>query len=201
MADVTEHHEVRVQEGDSLIIIDLQNDFLPGGNLPVPQGDQVIEPLNRAIFHFKEKDLPIFASRDWHPAGHISFEAQGGPWPPHCVQNSKGASLASELDLPCQAGIVSKGSSPDTDQYSAFDGTDLDFQLKNLRVTRLMVGGLAQDICVRQTVLDARRLGYEVYLLEDGTRPVNQESEDGEQSLAEMEEAGARLIETGQLIM
>ncbi|MFP3982941.1 MAG: isochorismatase family protein [Desulfurivibrionaceae bacterium] len=191
--------KVTLQVGDALIIVDLQNDFLPGGNLAVPGGDQVIGPLNQAIFLFKEKNLPIFASRDWHPADHISFAAQGGPWPRHCVQETRGASFATDLELPCQAGIISKGTDQGQDNYSAFDGTDLDLRLKSLQVERLVIGGLAQDVCVKNTVLDACRLGYRVFLLQDGTRPVNMEPDDGERSLREMEEAGASLIEVGQL--
>lgn len=191
--------KVSLQAGDALIIVDMQNDFLPGGNLGVPGGDQVIAPLNQAIFLFNEKNLPIFASRDWHPPDHISFADQGGPWPRHCVQETRGASFATELELPCQAGIISKGTSQDQDNYSAFDGTHLDSRLKSLQVEGLVIGGLAQDVCVKNTVLDACRLGYRVFLLRDGTRPVNLEPDDGEKALKEMEEAGARLIMVGQL--
>ncbi|MFO7760445.1 MAG: isochorismatase family protein [Thermodesulfobacteriota bacterium] len=191
--------KITLQTGDALIIVDLQNDFLPGGSLAVPRGEQVIGPLNKVIFLFTEKKLPIFATRDWHPAGHVSFMAQGGPWPQHCVQETKGAFFASDLKIPCQARIVSKGTNQGQDNYSGFEGTDLDSQLCNLQVGRLFVGGLAQDVCVKSTVLDACRLGYKVFVLQDGTRPVNLKPDDGEKAFNQMEEAGARIINTGQL--
>lgn len=192
--------KITLQAGDALIIVDLQNDFLPGGSLAVPRGDQVIGPLNKVIFLFTEEKLPIFATRDWHPADHVSFEEQGGPWPQHCVQESKGASFASDLKLPYQTRIVSKGTDQGQDNYSGFEDTDLDSQLRNLQVERLFVGGLAQDVCVKSTVLDACRLGYRVFVLQDGTRPVNLTLDDGEKALNQMEEAGALVINTGQII-
>ena len=182
---------IQLHAGDSLIIVDMQNDFLPGGSLAVSDGDKVIAPLNRAIYLFSEKGLPIFATREWHPPNHISFKGQGGLWPPHCVQHTRGASFAGALDLPCSGHIISKAMSADQDAYSGFDGTNLHLQLRSMRITRLFIGGLATDYCVKATVLDARKLGYSVYVLNDCIRAVNMNPDDDKKALAEMQAAGA----------
>lgn len=171
--------------GDALLIVDVQNDFLPGGSLAVSQGDDVVPPLNRYCSAFRANQLPIFASRDWHPINHCSFTQQGGPWPPHCVAKSTGAHFASGLDLQ-DAVIISKATEPGTDAYSAFENTDLDQQLKQADIKRLFIGGLATDYCVLNTVRDAIRLGYAVVLLEDAIRAVNVKSEDGPKAFDEM---------------
>lgn len=181
-------------EGDALILVDVQNDFLPGGSLGVADGGAVIGPLNAMIEQFTARALPVVATRDWHPANHISFAEQGGPWPPHCVQGSRGAQFDAGLRIPEQAIIISKATDPAQDAYSGFQGTDLDEQLRALGVRRVFVGGLATDYCVLNTVLDARRLGYDVVLLADAVRAVNVEPTDGEAALAQMAEAGAVTI-------
>lgn len=185
--------------GEALVIVDVQNDFLPGGSLPVPDGDAVLPALNRCLFLFGERKLPIIATRDWHPENHCSFTGQGGVWPPHCVQYSKGASFPHALDLPCEVRIVSKGDAPDRDAYSGFDHTDLHLFLRSLKTNRLVIGGLATDYCIRATVFDARKLGYEVFVLSDAVRAVNVRPGDGDRALAEMAARGARLIVSGQL--
>ena len=190
---------IQLHAGDSLIIVDMQNDFLPGGSLAVPDGDKVIAPLNRAIFLFGEKGLPIFATRDWHPPNHISFKEQGGLWPPHCVQHTRGVSFASALDPPCSGHIISKAMSADQDAYSGFDGTNLHLQLRSMRITRLFIGGVATDYCVKATVLDARKLGYSVYVLNDCIRAVNMNPDDDKKALAEMQAAGAVHIQVEQI--
>ena len=177
--------------GDALLIVDVQNDFLPGGSLAVPQGDDVVSVLNRYCAAFRAYGLPVFASRDWHPANHCSFKEQGGPWPPHCVAKSIGAHFASGLDLK-GAVIISKATAPETDAYSAFENTDLDQQLKKAGIKRLFVGGLATDYCVLNTVRDAVRLKYSVALLEDAIRAVNLKPKDGAKALNEMLELGCR---------
>jgi nicotinamidase/pyrazinamidase len=126
----------------------MQNDFLPGGSLAVTQGDEVVPVLNHYIHAFKENRLPIFATRDWHPSDHCSFKAQGGPWPPHCVQDSKGAEFTPDLQLPEDVVIISKATIPEKDAYSGFDGTDLHDRLQVLGIKRLFIGGLATDYCV-----------------------------------------------------
>jgi len=187
--------KLRMEDGDALLVVDVQNDFCPGGALAVAEGDQVISPLNRLIKAARAEGRPIVASRDWHPPGHISFAERGGPWPPHCVQQSHGAAFHPDLELPEDAKVVSKGQSPEKDDYSAFQGTGLDSYLKARGVRRLWVGGLAQDVCVRATVLDALEEGFEVHLFRDATRPVN--AEDPDAAMDEMLQAGAFVRDTG----
>lgn len=190
---------ITLQKDDALLVVDVQQDFLPGGSLAVPQGDAVIVPLNRCLARFSVKRLPVFASRDWHPANHISFREQGGPWPPHCVAGTAGAAFAADLALPPEAIIVSKADTPEEDAYSAFGGTDLDQRLKGAAVSRLFVGGLATDYCVLESVKDALALGFRVYVLKDAVRAVNVEPDDGERALAEMRRLGAVCIVSGAL--
>lgn len=190
----------------ALMIIDVQNDFCPGGALPISGGDKVIKPLNRAIFQFLQKGLPILASRDWHPATSKHFQPQGGPWPVHCVQYSRGAAFHTALDLPCSAIIISTGMDESSDGYSAFDGTDsantpLVNVLQDLGVDRLYVGGLATDYCVKATVLSALRQGLEVVVLRDGIAAVNLQPEDGTKAIAEMEQAGASVQLVAEMVL
>ncbi len=182
--------------GDALLLVDVQNDFLPGGSLAVPVADQILEPLNRWIARFSTAGLPIIATRDWHPPNHCSFAAQGGPWPPHCIAGSPGAEFGAGLRLPADTPItlIAKGTDPGADAYSGFEGTDLDARLRAAGVRRLFVGGLATDYCVLNTVLDARRSGYEVVLLERAIRPVELHPGDGARALAAMAAAGAQLL-------
>lgn len=177
------------QRGDALIVVDVQRDFCPGGKLAVAGGDEVVGVLNRWINAAVTAGAEVLASRDWHPPGHCSFREEGGPWPEHCVQGTPGAEFHPELRLPEGVTIVSKGTSPAHDNYSAFDETGLGDLLDQRGITRVFVGGLAQDICVRATVMDACRLGLEVHVIADGTRPVDVEA--GRQALQEMREAGA----------
>ena len=185
---------VRLQAGDALILVDVQLDFLPGGSLAVPRADEVVPALNRYIAVFRRLTFPVVATRDWHPADHCSFRAQGGPWPPHCVAGSDGARFAPLLDLPCEAHIVSKATTPDKDAYSGFEGTDLDERLKRAGVRRLFVGGLATDYCVLNTVRDALRLGYATFLLADAVRAVDVQPGDGARAMEEMRRLGAVAI-------
>ncbi len=183
---------------DALIVVDVQNDFLPGGALGVGEGDAVIEPLNAAIGAFVAAGRPIYATRDWHPSDHCSFEAQGGPWPPHCVAGTPGAELASALHLPDTAAVVSKATTPGADAYSGFQGTDLESRLAARGVERVFVGGLATDYCVLGTVLDARAAGVEVVVLETAVRAVNVDPGDGRKALERMRAAGATLTADGE---
>ncbi|SDH47470.1 nicotinamidase [Propionivibrio dicarboxylicus] len=185
----------RLQSGDALLIVDVQNDFLPGGQLAVTDGDTVIAPLNRWIERFQAAGLPIFATRDWHPAAHCSFIAQGGPWPNHCVANTDGARFATALRLPKNAKVISKATTVEVDAYSGFGGTDLSDLLQHTGSQRLFIGGLATDYCVLNTVLDACRLGYNVVLLSEAIRAVNVQAGDGARAIAEMQAAGATLLE------
>jgi nicotinamidase/pyrazinamidase len=186
---------VELRRGDALIIVDVQHDFLPGGSLAVPRGDEVVPALNRYIAAFIRHALPVIATRDWHPADHCSFQARGGPWPPHCVAGSEGARFASTLDLPRGVTLISKATTADLDAYSGFQGTELDAHLRRALASRLFVGGLATDYCVLNTVRDARRLSYEVMLLADAIRAVDVSAGDGERAMAEMRGLGALPIE------
>jgi nicotinamidase/pyrazinamidase len=177
--------------GSALLIVDVQRDFLPGGSLAVPQGDEVVPVLNRYIQMARRHRLPVFASRDWHPQRHCSFRSQGGPWPPHCIAGSPGAEFAPGLALPADALLISKATQEAPDAYSAFSGTDLAARLRSLGVKRLLVGGLATDYCVLNTVRDALAAGFEVRLLADAIRAVNVEPGDGERAEREMQVSGA----------
>jgi nicotinamidase-related amidase len=185
---------VTLQLTDALVLVDVQNDFLPGGALAVPDGDAVVPALNRYIAAFLRKGLPILVTRDWHPPDHCSFRDRGGPWPPHCVAFSRGAAFATLLQLPCDAVIVSKAETKDQDAYSGFEGTDLDARLRALGAKRLLVGGLATDYCVLGTVRDALAKGYEALLLRDAIRAVNVSPGDGDRAEREMVGLGARPI-------
>ena len=180
-----------LQTGDALLVVDVQNDFLPGGALAVPEGDAVIPVLNRWIRAARAAGIPVAFSRDWHPPDHVSFEPHGGQWPVHCVRETDGAAFHPGLCLPEGARIVSKAERADRDAYSAFDGTDLADWLRGRGVERIWIGGLTQDYCVRYSVLDARRAGFDIHVIADATRAVNLQPGDGYRALAEMADAGA----------
>jgi nicotinamidase/pyrazinamidase len=179
----------------ALIVVDVQNDFCPGGALAVAHGDEVVEPLNKQIDEFLERGAPVYKSRDWHPAITKHFEAHGGTWPVHCVQNTKGAEFHPALRDDPRITVVSKGLG-DTDCYSAFDETDLVSQLREQGVEEVVVGGLATDYCVKNTVLDALKHGFKVKLLENATRAVDLQPGDGDRAIEEMRAAGAEIVST-----
>lgn len=183
----------------ALIVVDVQNDFCPGGALPVPEGDQVVPVLNAYIRLFLRQRAPIYATRDWHPADHVSFKAQGGIWPPHCVQGTRGAEFHQQLTLPGEAAVISKGSDPKEEAYSGFQGTGLGARLKRQGIRRLFIGGLATDYCVKNTVLDALGEGFETALLQDASRGVEVKPGDTEQALSEMARAGAHAVTLSDL--
>jgi nicotinamidase/pyrazinamidase len=180
-----------LQPGDVLVVTDVQNDFLPGGALGVPRGDEVVEVLNGYIRRFAARGLPVIATRDWHPSDHCSFAPQGGPWPVHCIAGTEGAAFAPGLQLPPGTTIISKATHRDREAYSAFAGTPLDAELRVRGARRLFIGGLATDYCVLNTVADARALGYAVVLLTDASRAVDVKPGDGERAVVEMERLGA----------
>jgi len=177
--------------GDALLIVDVQPDFCPGGALPIPQGDRVVPVLNDWIAAARAKGLAVYASRDWHPRGHLSFKERGGPWPAHCVQDTPGAAFHPRLNLPADTIVVTKGVRFDQDQYSAFDQTGFADELRRTGIKRLWVGGLAEDVCVQATVLDARTAGFAVHLIPGATRPVTEEG--GRAAREAMRAAGAVL--------
>ncbi len=185
--------------GDALLVVDVQNDFLPGGALGVPDGDRVLAPINKAIAVFLARGLPIFASRDWHPVGHCSFREQGGPWPVHCVAGTPGAAFSSALDLPATATLVYKATRVDEEAYSVFGGTGFEGMLRSAGVRRIFIGGLATDYCVLATTRDARLLGVSVVVLADAVCAVNVKPGDDERALAEMRQLGAQFITSEEL--
>lgn len=185
---------IKLQPGDVLLVTDVQNDFLPGGSLAVARGDEVVPALNRYLDIFAAHKLPVFATRDWHPAHHGSFRERGGPWPVHCVQGTYGAEFAAALKLPSSAAIVSKATDPDEDAYSSFLRTDMDSQLRAAGIRRIFIGGLATDYCVLNTVRDALKLGYRVCVLIDAARAVDVHAGDGQRAVEEMIALGAQCI-------
>jgi nicotinamidase/pyrazinamidase len=176
---------------DALIVVDVQNDFCPGGALAVPDGDAVVEPVNRLA-----EQLPfVVATRDWHPPHHSSFAERGGPWPVHCVRDSEGAQLHPRVDAAQIDAVIDKGQSDDTEGYSGFDRTGLERLLHDHDVERVHVAGLALDYCVKATALDARRAGFDVVLHTGATRPVEVHPGDGQRAIEAMREAGVEIDE------
>ncbi|MGE0550225.1 MAG: bifunctional nicotinamidase/pyrazinamidase [Kofleriaceae bacterium] len=201
----------------ALILVDLQYDFCPGGALAVPRGDETVEVAQRMLQHFST----VVATQDWHPADHGSFavnhpgskpgeviDLHGLPqvlWPVHCVQNTKGAELHADLDRSRITDIVRKGTDPAIDSYSGFfdnghrKPTGLANWLAERWIKQVYVMGLATDYCVKFTALDAKQLGYDVWVIEDGCRAVNLHAGDGDRALAEMRGAGVAIVESGSI--
>jgi nicotinamidase/pyrazinamidase len=183
---------------DALVVVDLQNDFCPGGALHVRDGDAIVPVVNRYLVRFAQAGAPLFLTRDWHPPVTRHFQAYGGVWPTHCVQGTPGAAFHPGLAPPDGAVIVSKGMDPEQDAYSAFQAEDpsgrrLPTILKERGIRRLYVGGLATDYCVRATVLDALRDGFEVVVLTDAIGAVDLAPGDGARAIDEIRGAGGRL--------
>lgn len=187
----------------ALIIVDVQVDFCPGGALAVPDGDRVVPVLNEWIEGFAEAGLPIAYTLDWHPASHCSFHEQGGPWPAHCVQGTAGAAL--HPDLKIKGALFRKGAQPRSEAYSGFqaclaegDSVHPDFTLgqwlKKLSIEQVYVGGLATEVCVRATVLDALEHGFKATLISEGTRGVDLRPRDSTRAVQEMRSRGVRIL-------
>ena len=183
--------------GDALLVVDVQNDFLPGGALGIRGGDAVVAPANRVLAAWRKRGLPVFLSRDWHPAGHCSFTAQGGPWPVHCVAGTHGAEFAATLEIAPGDVVISKATRADKDAYSALDGTPLAEALRARGVGRLFIAGLATDYCVRATGRDARAAGLDVVVLKDAVCAVDVQPGDGDRALDELAAEGCELSTTG----
>jgi nicotinamidase/pyrazinamidase len=193
-----------MEEKKALLIVDVQNDFCPGGALAVPEGDKIVPVLNKYMMIFSRKKRPIFASRDWHPKESKHFKKFGGPWPEHCIQNTRGARLHLDLRLPKGTIVLSKGMDPDKDSYSAFQAVDAKgtkfFELLKISgIKELFVCGLATDYCVKSSVLDALKFGFKVKLLIDGIKGVNIKPEDSEEAIEEMVRAGAEKMTLKEL--
>ncbi len=185
----------------ALLIVDLQNDFCPGGALGVPDGDTIIPRVNRTIELFRRRGLPILATRDWHPEVTKHFKAHGGAWPPHCIQGTTGAQFHRKLALPREAVILSKGMDPEQDSYSGFQalnaqGRDFESVIRDLGIDELFLCGLATDYCVRATALDALRRGIRVRVLADAIMGVDLRPGDSEDAIREMRAAGVPFVET-----
>jgi len=178
----------------ALIVVDMQRDFLPGGSLAVPEADKIIPRLNDYVRLFEERQELVVFTRDWHPEGHSSFVTRGGAWPVHCVQGTAGAEIDPRLLFPPTCLLVSKATSSDIEAYSAFQGTGLARTLKGLGIARVFAGGVATDYCVRSTVLDSIKNGFETLLLGDAVRGVDLKPGDSARAVEEMRKAGARVI-------
>ena len=185
----------------ALLVVDVQNDFCPGGALGVPDGDAIIPRVNRTVALFTRRGLPVLFTRDWHPRQTKHFKEFGGAWPAHCIQGTKGARFHPDLQVPKGSLILSKGMDPEVDSYSAFQaftdrGRDLESALHELDVDELVVCGLATDYCVRATALDALRRGMPVRVLRDAIRGVDIKPGDSEIAVKEMRVHGARFAES-----
>jgi nicotinamidase/pyrazinamidase len=178
----------------ALIVVDVQNDFCPGGSLAVAHGDEVVAPLNKLMKEFLDRGEPVYKTRDWHPPKTKHFADYGGTWPVHCVQHTPGAGFHADLLDDPRVTVISKGFDESADGYSGFDGTELAQLLRDEGVEEVWVGGLATDYCVKETVLGARREGFKVKALAEAMRPVNVNPEDGRKALEEMSVAGAEII-------
>ena len=185
----------------ALIIVDLQNDFCPGGALAVEKGGEVIEPLNRLAAAFAAQSGRVVATQDWHPEAHVSF----GQWPEHCVQGSRGADFHEALDQWPIDLIIRKGFRPGLDSYSAFfendrkTATGLDGYLKSLSINTLVLGGLAADYCVLYSALDAAGLGYKTMVAVDAVRGVGMPEGSVERAFEQMKKAGVIITESGEI--
>lgn len=183
----------------ALVVVDIQRDFCPGGALPVPGGDEIIPAVNQLVSEFEEAGLPVFFTRDWHPSNHVSFKASGGPWPPHCVRDTPGASFHPSLAVPADAQVIDKGTLQAEEAYSGFQGTHLANKLHSLNVNQIYVVGLATDYCVKNTVLDGAAQGFETYVVADCVRGVNLKRTDSATALRTMLSRGARQTTSGSL--
>jgi nicotinamidase/pyrazinamidase len=175
----------------ALIVVDVQNDFCPGGALAVPCGDAVVEPINRLA----SESSFVVATRDWHPADHGSFAEQGGRWPVHCVAGTPGAELHAGIDTSLVGAVIDKGQARDREGYSGFEGTELERLLRGRGVDSVDVTGLALDYCVKATALDARRAGFDVTVHRGATRAVEVQPGDGERAVAELRAAGVEVVD------
>jgi nicotinamidase/pyrazinamidase len=187
-------------EKAALLIVDVQNDFCPGGTLAAPGGDRIVPALNRYLAEARARDMPVYASRDWHPAVTSHFKAHGGEWPPHCIQGTAGAQFHPDLKLPGDAVVISKGEAPDRPGYSAFDGHTVEGKtlledLRDRHIGRVYVAGIATDYCVKATALDALDAGLQVRVLSNAITAIDVRPGDAGRALDEMSKAGARIVE------
>ena len=181
---------------DALIVVDPQNDFLPGGSLAVAEGDRIFAPINAVMPLFAH----VFATRDWHPENHRYFTKFGGPWPLHCLQNTHGAQFSPKLQTQFVGEVISKGIDPETDGYSGFAGTELAARLTELGIKRIFVCGLATDYCVKATAIEGAQAGFETLVLTDAVAAVNVRPGDEAAALAAMRSSGVELVSSSQIL-
>jgi nicotinamidase/pyrazinamidase len=198
------NREDEMERNAALLIVDVQNDFCPNGALHVPDGDRVVAPLNRAIDRFCAEGLPVLASRDWHPPVTRHFREQGGRWPIHCVRETPGAAFHPDLTLPYDVVILSKGTDPDRDSYSAFDGTTaggilLEQFLEMQGIEHLYLGGLATDYCIKATALEGLLIGKKITIISDAIAGVELEPGDTERALAAIRQAGGEFMRVEEM--
>jgi nicotinamidase/pyrazinamidase len=175
----------------ALLLVDVQNDFLPGGALAVPDGDAILGHVKELV-DSPDFDL-VVATRDWHPPDHDSFREQGGPWPPHCVQGTPGAEIHESIPRERIDAVVNAGFEPHLEGYTGFEETDLEEILRRHGIDEMVVVGLATDYCVKHTALDAVRKGFDVVIDTAGIRGIDAEPGDSDRALQELEQAGATL--------
>ncbi|MCX7760716.1 MAG: nicotinamidase [Hydrogenothermaceae bacterium] len=169
--------KVNLTNKDALIVVDMQNDFMPYGVLPVKDADKIIPTINWYVDIFSKAGQPVFFTRDWHPENHISFKGFGGIWPPHCIADTEGSKFHPDLKIPeDNKFIISKGTSRDFDAYSGFQGTILDTLLRERGIKRIFICGVATDFCVKNTALGGINLGFQVFILEDSIKGVFEDS-------------------------
>jgi nicotinamidase/pyrazinamidase len=185
-----------VRPDDALVVVDVQHDFLPGGALAVAEGARIFDPINALAPRFHR----VYATRDWHPANHSSFAAQGGPWPVHCVAGSHGAAFDGRLDRTHVDVVIDKGVDAATDGYSGFAATTLADDLRAHGVSRVFVCGLATDYCVKATALDARAAGFDAVVVADAAAAVNVQAGDEERALDELRAAGVAIAQSADLL-
>jgi nicotinamidase/pyrazinamidase len=184
----------------ALIVVDIQNDFCPGGALAVAGGDQVVQPSNRLIGQFRRHGAPIFYTRDWHPANHSSFKDYGGPWPPHCVQGTPGARFHRDLDVPEDAIIMNKAWQTESEDFSGKSSSELFSRLTQAQVRRVVLVGLATEYCIKATAHDARAAGFEVIVITDAIRPVKVRPGDEQRALDDMRARGCALLTSAEFL-
>ena len=175
-----------IRPDDALVVVDVQHDFLPGGALAVAEGERIFDPIDALAPRFAR----VYATRDWHPENHSSYQQYGGPWPVHCVADTHGAAFDPRLPIDDIDVVIDKGTDRETDGYSGFAATTLARDLREHDVRRVFVCGLATDYCVKATALDAQAAGFDVVVLEDASAAVNVAPGDEERALDELRAAG-----------
>jgi nicotinamidase/pyrazinamidase len=184
---------MKIQPSDALLVVDVQNDFCPGGALAVDEGNHVVPIINRIMPLFQH----VFFTRDWHPDDHCSFadppDFTDGSWPEHCVANTPGAEFHGDLEVPSDAVIISKGADPNVEAYSAFSGTDLLRQLRTRGVERIFISGLTIEYCVLQSSLDGQRYGFRVVVVENACRGVNFPPGSAARAMEQIKNAGIQV--------